>query len=243
MQGKNTSFPKGQALVEYALLILLIALVAGLALNAMGVSIPEIYNQAMAGGRGDDLACNPLARAGKDWEAFEDKFWRGGIVQQHSGYQVCPLCGGLLPGYSGRDYRVDLSGVKVKNVNPTWNGYGVTFRAKYDKKGLHGYMFEIEKVNKNAPVQIYFSKWVNGKQIRPPLAVQNLPPDFDWNNPPDISVKVEGDTFVAYLNGKEVLKASDKTYAEGGAGMVANLGTRLDFADFLLNPPVCEEAK
>ncbi len=236
-------FQKGQGLVEYALLLLLIAIVGGLALNAMGVSIPDIYNQVMAGLRGEDAACSPLARAGKEWDAFKDKFWRGGIAQKDGGFQVCPLCGGLLPGYSGSDYRVDLSGVKVQNVNPTWNGYGVAFRAEYGKKGLNGYMFEIEKVNKNAPVQIYFSKWVNGKQIRPPLAVKNLPPDFDWNNPPDISVKAEGDTFIAYLDGKEVLKASDKTYTEGGAGVVSNLGTKLDFADFAVNLPVCEEVK
>lgn len=237
------SYQIGQGLVEYALLLLLIALVAGLGLSAAGVSIPELYNQVMAGPKSEETACDPLASAGRNWDIFEDKFWRGGITQEGGLYEACPLCGGLLPGYKGNDYQVDLSGVKVSNVNPTWNGYGVAFRADYTKKGLDGYMFEIERVNKNAPVQVYFSKWVNGKQIKPPLSVTNLPADFDWNSPPDISVRAEGDKFTAYLDGQEILQARDKTYTEGGAGVVSNQGTTLEFSDFLIDALACQEEK
>jgi Flp pilus assembly pilin Flp len=234
-------FQKGQGLVEYGLLLFLVAVAVILALNVAGVSVQDMYNQAMADLRGDK--CAPLARAGNEWDASDDKFWKGGITSQQGGYKACPLCGGLLPGFSGSDYQLDLSGVQVKNTNPTWNGYGITFRAENGKKGLNGYMFEVEKVNKNNPTRIYFSKWVNGVQIKPYIKMLNLTSDIDWNNPPNMSVKVEGDTFTAYMDGQQVLQGKDKTYTKGGAGVFSNAGTELNFSDFLSNALDCKEVK
>jgi len=243
MERTVRQFQKGQGLAEYALLLVLIALAAGLALNMAGVSIQEIYNRVVTGLRGEDAACSPLARAGSEWDSSKDKFWKGGIAQQPGGYKVCPLCGGLLPGFSDSDYQVDLSGVQVTNTSPTWNGYGITFRAENGAKGLNGYMFEVEKVNKNNPTRIYFSKWVNGVQIKPPIKMISLSSDIDWNNPPDMSVKVEGNTFTAYMDGQQVLQGSDDTYATGSAGVFSNAGTELIFSDFMADPLHCEEVK
>jgi len=239
---------RGQGLLEYALLIALVAVLIALTLNAMGISIADVYSKAVAALEGDtsgedDLDCKPLAVATDEWKNLEDKFWRGGIKQGDGEFYVCPLCGGLLPGFSGNDYVIDLSDVKVSNVLPSWNGYGVAFRADYQKSGLNGYMFEIERVNKNLKTQIYFSKWVNGKQIKPPLATITAPANFDWDNPPSMTVKVEGDQMIAYLNGVEVLRASDSTYAEGSSGVIANMGTQLQFNDFYATPPRCMEIK
>jgi hypothetical protein len=103
-------------------------------------------------------------------------------------------------------------------------------------------MFEVEQVNKNKPVQVYFSKWVNGKQIQPPLSVTTMPSNFDWTNPPDFKIDVEGDTFTAYLDGKQVLTAKDSTYKVGGVGATANQGTQLTFENLLVNALNCEEA-
>jgi Flp pilus assembly pilin Flp len=236
-------FQKGQGLVEYALLLVLMAVIAILALNISGISTSDLFNQIKTGIEGEDDSCKPLAEAGDEWESSKDKFWYGGIEQQQDGYKVCPLCGGLLPGFSDSDYQLDLSGVTVKNTNATWNGYGITFRAENGANGLNGYMFEVEKVNKNNPTRIYFSKWVNGVQIKPYIKMYYLPSDIDWNNPPDMSVKVEGNTFTAYMNGQQVLQGSDKTYTEGGAGVFSNAGTELSFSDFLINPLNCPEVK
>jgi len=236
-------FHKGQGLVEYGLLLLLIAFITGLALKIAGVSMQDLYSQAISGLRGENSECNPLARAGSEWDSPDINFWRGGITQQAGGYEVCPLCGGLLPGLSGSDYELDLSGVQVASTNPTWNGYGITFRAENGNKGLNGYMFEVEKVNKNNPTRIYFSKWVNGTQIKPYIKMYYLPADIDWNNPPDMRVKVEGDTFTAYMDGQQVLQGKDKTYTEGSAGVFANAGTQLNFSNFLAGSLNCEEAQ
>lgn len=233
----------GQGLVEYALIILFIAIALVISLNLMGISLSDVYQRVLAGLSGEDLVCSSLAQAGNNWDALQDGFWRGGIKSGQGQYRVCQLCGGLLPGFSGSDYQIDLTGTSLKNELPAWNGYGVAFRADYNKKGLSGYTFEIEKANKNRTTQIYFSKWVNGKQIKPPLSVLELSSDIDWNTPPNISVKAEGDQFTAYMNGKEVLRAKDNTYARGKAGVISNLGTTLFFNGFNIAPPGCVEGK
>ncbi|MCA1900225.1 MAG: hypothetical protein LDL50_05905 [Chloroflexi bacterium] len=235
---------RAQGLVEYVLLLLLTGFVAILGLSLSGVSLSEVYAKAVDGLKFNNVtaSCGELARSSGDWQAFKDSFWRGGITPGDGGYRVCPLCGGLLPARLGSDYEIDLSGVGVENIRPTWNGYGLAFRSTYDKNGLNGYMFEVEQVNKNKPAVIYFSKWVNGKQIQPPLAAMDMPSSFDWTNPPDFRIKVEGDSFTAYLNGEPALTAKDSTYAAGGVGVVANQGTQLTFEDLVVKPIGCEEA-
>lgn len=232
---------KGQGLVEYALLLILITVVSLLALSLAGISISDIFSGVGSLFQPTSNQCLPIAQAGEEWDELMDKFWRGGITTGENGYEVCRLCGGILPGFSGSDYEIDLSGVSVDNVTSSWNGYGVAFRAEYTKNGLNGYMFEIEKANKNSPAQIYFSKWVNGKQIKPPLAVKNMPANFNWDNPPEMRIEVKGDTFTAYLDGQSALSAQDKTYTDGGVGVISNLGTQLAFKDINVNALDCED--
>lgn len=243
MRRFDRNFLRGQGLVEYVLLLLLLGSAIILALSISGVSLSELYADAVdgLGLSGTDAACAVLGQAGEDWQAFKDGFWKGGIAQVDGRYAVCPLCGGLLPGNPGSDYSIDMSGVTIQNIQPTWNGYGVSFRSNYDKGGLDGYMFEVEQVNKNKPAQIYFSKWVNGKQIQPPLSIATAPANFDWENPPDFQVEVQGDTFTAYLDGKQMLTAKDSTYKEGGVGAISNHGTQLTFDNLVVEALDCAE--
>lgn len=242
MQRSITKTEHGQGLVEYALLIALIGIVAVAALSATGNSVEDVFERIAAVFQGQESACTPVASAGTKWDPSPtNSFWKGGIAQEGDGYQVCPLCIGMLPGYTDSDYRLDLSGVQVTNTKSSWNGYGVAFRSEYGPKGLNGYMFEIERQNKNAATEIYFSKWINGKQIKIPEALVTLPAGIDWNNPPDMSIAVEGDTFTAYLDGKQILQTRDTTYRSGGVGVLANDGTQLDFSDFQAKPSTCEE--
>jgi hypothetical protein len=247
MQKNKSNDTRAQGIVEYILLIALISLVVGLGLDAAGVSIPELYDQAVSAIRGDetivttDTDCSQTIRAEQDWDAFKDGFWKGGVEYQDAMYQVCPMCGGTLPGYTGGDASITLAGVNVKNIRNSWNGYGVVFHAKYEKKKLDGYMFEIERQTKNHPVQVYFSKWIKGKQIEPPLAVLELAASFDWENPPSIQIQVEGKKFTASLDGRQVLQASDGTFSEGGVGVITNPGTQMTFDDFTVQVNTCGE--
>lgn len=248
MQSHDKHRAIGQGMVEYALLIGLISLVVVLGLTASGQSVSGVFarifvDRATDAEQVEANACRTIAKASDDWVAIEDAFWKGGIEAANGRYDVCPLCGGLLPTFSGDDYQIDLSGIRVINTTPTWNGYGVTFRSTYGPKGLNGYMFEIERINSNTSTEIYFSKWVNGKQIKPAIRKLQLPAGIDWNNPPAMSVRVEGDSFTAYMNGRPVLKASDSTYTQGGAGVIANAGTQVSFDAFRVDTPVCGEVQ
>ena len=239
---------KGQGLVEYALLLALIALVAALALDASGVSVSDVYRDTIATLRGDRVpageepACIQTIEATGQWNPYKDGFGRGGVEYRNGRFQVCSLCGGTVPGSHGKDYTLTFSNVQVENVRKSWNGYGVLFRGTFEKKKYSGYMFEIERQNENKPTQVYFSKWVKGKQIRPLLSVLDLP-SFDWENPPEIQVKVEGDTFTAYLDGKEVLRAKDDTYPDGSSGVISNPGTELKFGGFKVGMDLCGEVE
>lgn len=238
--------PSGQGLVEYVLLVALLVLASVLALDAAGISIPELYQQGVALVRGEapvdpgEGECLQVVRASDEWHGFKDKFWRGGVEFENGRFEACPLCGATMGGFSGADFTLSLSGVQVENERKSWNGYGVVFRGAYTRQGYEGYMLEIERQAKNHPVQIYFSKWVRGVQIRPPLAAQNLP-DFDWENPPSIQVQVAGDTFSASLNGEPALRAVDRTFTEGEVGVVSNSGTRTTFQEFNVQFDVCGE--
>jgi len=233
---------KGQGLVEYILILLLIVTVAILALNIAGVSIAEIFNKVLLAFRDEEPACLPYIESSDRWDPFNWKQVKGSIQKIDDQFIACPMCAGILPGYSGSDYLVGIEGVKVRNTNPTWNGYGLVFRVQEEKKGFSGYMFEVEKVNKNNPTRVYFTKWVNGAQIMPAIKMLNLPSDIDWNDPPDITVNVTGNKFVAYFDGKEVLTGKDDSYAQGGAGVIANGGTELMFSNLSLSPVDCLEA-
>ncbi len=248
MQPHHTHRPIGQGMVEYALLIGLLSLVVVLGLTASGQSISGVFarifdSPATDAEQAEANPCRTIAQSDADWVAITDKFWKGGIEAQNGRYNVCPLCGGLLPAFSGNDYQIDLSGIRVTNTKSTWNGYGVTFRSTLGPKGLDGYMFEIERTNKNTPTKIYFSKWIEGKQIKPAIRELQLPAGIDWNNPPAMSVGVQGNNFTAYMNGNPVLEASDSTYTQGGAGVFANAGTQVSFDNFRVDTPECGEVQ
>lgn len=242
MRGVEKNWEKGQGLLEYALIILLIAIVSGLALAVSGVSLKDVYQKvvdALSGKSSSSESCAVSAAQLANWQDLGGN-WRGGIQPGVDGFQVCQLCSGMLGGYSGSDYLLDLSGVQVENVLPANNGFGVAFRAKSTESGLSGYMFEIEQQNKNKPPVVSITKWVNGVRVNPSLGEVELPMGYDWTTSPNIQVDVKGDTFTAYLNGQPILTVKDSTYKEGGVGVATKNGTTLKFRDLTAKNPACQ---
>ncbi|BAJ62944.1 hypothetical protein [Anaerolinea thermophila] len=240
MRGDNRR-EKGQGLLEYALIILLVAAVTGLALAVSGVSLRDVYERMLnaLSGKTSPASCSVSAAQLANWQGLEGN-WRGGIQPAVDGFQVCQLCAGMLGGYSGSDYVLDLSGVQVENVLPANNGFGVAFRAESGENGMSGYMFEIEQQNKTKPPVVSFTKWVNGVRVNPSLGEVELPMGYDWTTSPRIQIDVRGDTFTAYLDGKPILTVKDTTYKKGGVGVATKNGTTLRFKDITAQDPACQ---
>jgi len=242
----------GQGLVEYALILLLLAGLAALSLNLMGVSLKDVYQKVTDMFNGteqvgsEQAACENYFQTDfddslKDWDNIDSDFWKGDW-ETEKGKLVGENLGALLyGGLNGQDYSVSLNGAQLANTKPTYQGYGLIFRASVTKERLNGYMFEVEKKNKNDPGTMYFSQWINGAQIQPPLASMTVPKNFDWSNPGSMTVKVSGNEFTAYLNGVPLLQTTDDLYKSGQTGVAVNSGSKLSLDDFSVDSPACQE--
>lgn len=222
----------GQGLLEYALLISLIAVGIALALNLYGISVREAYcNVADKVSRGQ--ACKPTEICQDDfsgdlsgWTLLE------GSVGSIKDGKYCP------PSYSRtlnncstssgnlEDYTVSLNGADLKSGS----GYGLAFRAEDTPTGMTGYVFQYDPGY--YPGSFIIRKWVNGRELSTPIAVKKMP-GYDWYSAPhDISVDVKGDTFTAYVDGEAILTATDSTYTSGGSGLRTWDSTQVCFDQF-----------
>jgi prepilin-type N-terminal cleavage/methylation domain-containing protein len=103
-------------------------------------------------------------------------------------------------------------------------GLGIYFRAT-DVKQVDGYIFQVDPGLGN---KFVFRKLVNGRESSP-FAVAAPEGPFDWYAKHNIEIKVENDAFTAYIDGKEVLRASDATYETGMVGIRAWSGSQAEF--------------
>jgi len=242
---------KGQGIVEYAVILGLIALVVVLALGAMGISVGDVY-AAVVKALGGEVSCktyyhSDFGREIPSWIEIKNSFWgKFGSWQVKDGKLVSPRSGAmLLNGYSGSDYNISLSGIRLANQSSAWNGYGVMFRSSLDAKNrLNGYMFEFERRTPNEPVTMYFSYWVGGTQVvMNPPGKMVIPANSGWDNPANLTVSVQGNTFVASMNGKKIMEATDpkNLYTEGAVGVASNAGSSIVVDDLVVKTPGCEE--
>jgi len=224
-------FFRGQGLVEYAILIALIAIGIILALNLYGVSVYDAYCYAadkISGGE----ACKPVQLCPDDfstdlsgWSTLQ------GTTGSVAGGNFCPpsytlMLNSCSVSESLTDYSVMLNDANLSSGS----GYGVAFRAVNTPNGMNGYVFQYDPGY--YPGAFIIRKWVNGRELSAPIAVAKAP-GYDWyGSPRDIEVVVEGDTFTAYVDGVEVLTATDSTYATGGTGLRTWDSTKVCFDQF-----------
>ncbi len=237
---KHSRQSAGQSYVEYGVLLMLIALAALFALTAMGMSLDGAYNSIVGLFKGN----TPPTIEGyqttfdgelKDWATAAYGFWKGGKAQSKFGQlELNPLTLSLLKGYVGKDYDVTLVNPKTDNKSDNWNGFGVMFRA--DSGGSNGYMFEVERKDDERPPQMYFSKWVDGKQYKLRDTIVNVPEHFDWKNAGNMQVSVRGDTMTAYMGGKQIAQTRDGTFTQGQVGIASNAGSKLYVDGFSVVP-------
>ncbi len=241
---------RGQGIVEYAVILGLIALVVVLALGAMGISVGDVY-AAIVKALGGEVDCKTYYHSDfgtpPTWTEIKNTFWgKYGQWQVKDGKLISPRSGAmLLNEYSGSDYNISLNGIRLANQSSAWNGYGVMFRSSLDAKNrLNGYMFEFERRTPKEPVTMYFSYWVGGKQVvMTPPGKMTVPANSGWDNPANLSISVQGNTFVASMNGKKIMEATDpkNLYTDGAVGLASNAGSSIVVDDVAVKTPGCEE--
>lgn len=211
-------FLHGQGLVEYGILIALIAVGIILTLNLYGVSVRDAYcNVANKVSRGE--ACKPSMVCQDDfssdlsgWDVLEGA--KGSVANG----KFCPpsytrMINSCSISSSLDDYTVMLNDANLSSGS----GYGLAFRVENTPTGMTGYVFQYDPGY--SPGSFIIRKWANGRELNPPIAVKRAP-GYDWyGSPHDVSVVVKGDTFTAYVDGEAVLTAKDSTYKSGGSGI------------------------
>jgi len=208
----------GQGLVEYAILISLIAVGVGLALNLYGVSVRDAYCYAADKVSGGE-ACKPVLVCEDDfsadlaeWKAIQGK--NGSIADG----KFCPISYALSLNACSMSKNLDNYIVTINDVTlSSGSGYGIVFRAENPPNGMTGYVFQYDPGY--YPGSFIIRKWVNGRELSVPIAVAKAP-GYNWyNTPHDLSVVVKDNTFTAYVDGVEVVAAQDSSYPTGGAGI------------------------
>lgn len=240
----------GQGVIEYVLILALLAAVAVLALSAMGVSLQNVLNEVVSalGALGVEQEQPPSCevfyqsqfdRGINEWYQLKKGLWSG-KWQNIAGKMVGdPLAAALLKSVKRDDYIVTAASIELKKVRDSYQGFALIFRAAALADDLEGYMFEFEKKDAADPGLMYFSKWVRGYQVFPPLASVAVPANFNWNEVQQMRVTVQGDTFTALINGQEVLRARDATYTQGYVGMAVNYGSRATVRNFSVTSLGC----
>lgn len=211
---------RGQGVAEYALIIVIIILGIILALAVFGMDVQGMYCRAVSS-IGLSQACGAY---------FSDDFnnlsaWQ--IVMGKWQTKDGELMGGpgegrIFHSLSQSDYVITVSGAVLNQGN----GYGIWFRASNVDK-VNGYTFQYDPGYGSGA--FIMRKWVNGNELTP-FAVARAA-GYNWyNTPRQVQIVVRGNTFTAYIDGKQVLQGTDSTYTSGGIGLRTwnNTTTRFD---------------
>jgi hypothetical protein len=234
---QSTGKRKGQSLVEYSLILVLVVVVLLVILNLFGVSLVKVYCSIMSGLKGPNGGACSLAyfMDGFDnldnWEAI---FGSLGSWDTSSG-ELCTDGSGerrlMSKASLPDDYRITMNNARLNSGL----GYGLMFRLSPSGSNYSGYSFQVDPGYGN---KFIFRRYdLNGAELITPIAVANPPAGFDWNAQHKVEVVVSGSTFTAYIDDSPVLTANDSTYTSGGAGLRAWSNSRACFDNLSITPP------
>ncbi|MFZ1043559.1 MAG: family 16 glycoside hydrolase [Anaerolineales bacterium] len=225
---------RGQGLIEYALLLLLVATGIILILELMGVSVKSLYCQAAdsisgGGSCAAQVYCSDNFSSGlSGWNNSS-----GPWTEQNG--QLCTFStaatfNSCSQNMNANDYTVNLNGADLMQGN----GYGVFFRVTNPGPSFNGYSFQYDTGWEGG--SFIFRKWVNGVELATPIAVTQ-DNNFNWyNTSHNVQVVVKGNTFTAYVDGTPVTTVTDSTYATGSVGLRSWDSTQACFHNFTISP-------
>ncbi len=194
--------PKGQGVLEYALLLLLLGAALVTVLSATGTSLTEAYCLTVS--LFNENACQTDL---VDWELYSGDCTANGA-------QVCCSNYGYIfsNDYQGENYTINVSGADLSEGM----GYGIYFRTTRENGSFNGYNFQYDPGY--AGGAFLFREWVNGHELSP--FGREDQSAFDWYaKPRDLTIDVNGETFTAYVDGEQVLTGSDESFGNGGVGV------------------------
>lgn len=203
----------GQGLIEYLLIIVLITMVGFLSLKISGVNTSGVFDKissSLFGEQSKTIISDAFDNLNNWKSIFGSNNWKivdGRLVSTGGGDKRIMLNSDLPD-----DYVVSAKGILVKG-----DGYGVMFRLTPQGNNYGGYCFQLDPGYGNKFVLRKYAS--NGAEISKPIAVANPPAGFDFKAPHDVQVKVVGNTYTAYIDGVEVMTATDSTYSSGGTGL------------------------
>ncbi len=225
----------GQGLVEYVLIVLLVAIGALLVLQLMGISVRDVYCRVAAGLGAGSCQQTSTAYCTDGFDTMSNSQNVTGPWTNSNG-QACIQGGGILYNtcsmttMTANDYTAQIDGAALSSGN----GYGIFFRATNNGLGVNGYAFQYDP----GLVGFVMRKWVNGVEINPAIAYKSVPGFNFYSKPHTLSVKVVGDTFTGYVDGAVMLSGKDSTYSTGGTGIRTWDSTNLCLDNFSVIPPI-----
>lgn len=236
MKKKPVKQCAGQGMVEYALILLLIAIASLLVLQLSGVSVSEVYCKVASG-----FSANACGKTAYCQDGFDNlNGWKTTSGPQTSWVtsngQLCANGYGTITnkcsmsGMPSNDYVASINGANLSQGN----GYGLFFRATDNGMGTNGYAFQYDPGLNGVVIR----KWVNGAEINPALAFKSLPGTNWYGSAHTLSVKVQGDTFIGMVDGIPMLTVKDSTYPSGGTGLRTWDSTQVCMDNFGINPIV-----
>jgi hypothetical protein len=222
----------GQGLVEYVLLLTLLVIGLVLVLSLMGISVSDLYCRA-ANSISPGKACKELKTYCQDTFDGNTSGWQnvsGGSTITNgqmciSNYmQTLNKCSMTMP---DSDYVINLNGVTLTQGN----GYGVYFRSTLTGSGINGYIFQYDP---GAGNKLLIRRWINGVEVMTPLAMVPINSTI-YNVPHDFKIVVKGSTYTVFMDGAQVMTATDSTYPTGGVGIRSWDSTTTCLNDFSIS--------
>jgi Flp pilus assembly pilin Flp len=211
----------GQSATEYGLILVLLAAVSIGALTSFGVSLQDMYCGLIGSLGGEPAACTGSEIWAENFDNLDAWNITDGKKWDDEEGELCVGPGGEHRGFTGGDDWDDYT-VNVDRANlDHGDGYGVYFRVN-DEPDINGYVFQYDPGYRGGSYPngaFLIRKVVNGGETSP-IAAQPAPDDFDWYDVDrQVSVEVEGDTFTAFVDGEQVVQATDSQFATGRVGL------------------------
>jgi len=238
---------KAQSLIEYVLILALFTVLTVVGLHLTGVKTNDLFSRigAVFDISTDQTSGDPTSEPTEESDIVYamDDFSDLDDWKKISGPHCWRTTGGILSITKDTCSSVMLNKTTIPDDYTysmgmaqltSGSGYALMFRMVDEPGTFSGYSFQVDPGYGN---QFVFRRFDRGAELHTPLARAVFPPDFDMNAPHQVSVRVVGDTFTAFIDGAQVLSASDSTYASGGAGLRTWDSTQASFDDFRVTSP------